>query len=374
MKSVEVVIIGGGLAGLVAGIHLLSCGIRVCVIEKDAYPRHRVCGEYLSNEVLPYLEHLGVELNDATVPNLKRMQFSTRGGDSLDCTLDLGGIGVSRYTLDDKLYQRYLAAGGEFIMATVNGFTFDNNKFNVNIKDHDDVEAHFVLGAFGKRSNMDKYMGRQFFQKKSSWMAVKAHYTNKNFPEDLVALHNFKGGYCGLSYNDLGSVNVCYLATYESFQRYKNTKDFELNNLSTNPLLEEFFQNAKMIFEKPLSIAQISFDKKDLVQDHVLMLGDAGGLIHPLSGNGMAMAIQSAKLASEALLKYRVCAYDRALIENYYKILWNNEFNRRMKTGRLLQKVLMHDRLSHYSQRFVQRIPGLLPKIIQLTHGNPIHV
>lgn len=129
-----------------------------------------------------------------------------------------------------------------------------------------------------------------------------------------------------------------------------------------------------MVFEKPLSIAQISFENKKMFENHMIMIGDAAGLIHPLSGNGMAMAIRSAKLASEALLEFKLDPNDRERIESNYTHSWKNNFRTRMKTGRILQKVLMQEKLSNISQSFVQHVPGLLPKIIKLTHGKEMHV
>lgn len=374
MNSADVVILGGGLAGLVAGIHLLKSGATVCLIEKDLYPRHRVCGEYLSNEVKPYLNFLGVDLQTTRIPELSRLEFSTTKGNLLECMLELGGMGISRYTLDHLLFQQFLKEGGKFMHTTAENCNFQNHKFVVNCKNGHSLKANFVIGAYGKRSNLDKNLDRGFINKRSAWIAVKAHYDHQRFPDDLVALHNFQGGYCGLSKTDLGTVNVCYLATYESFQRHGKIKDFERKVLSENPYLNDFFRNSKMELEKPLSIAQISFDSKTLVEDHILMIGDAAGLVHPLSGNGMAMAIRSAKLASEALLKFELNPEYRTNIASTYIQSWKQNFSSRMRTGRILQKVLMHERISDITQGIIQHVPGLLPKIIKKTHGKEMHV
>ncbi|WP_026916214.1 NAD(P)/FAD-dependent oxidoreductase [Christiangramia portivictoriae] len=374
MNSADVVILGGGLAGLVAGIHLLKSGATVCLIEKDSYPRHRVCGEYLSNEVKPYLNFLGVDLQNTHVPELSRLEFSTAKGNLLECTLELGGLGISRYTLDHLFFQQFLKAGGKFMHTTAENCNFQNDEFLVNCKNGHSLKANFVIGAYGKRSNLDKNLDRGFINKRSAWIAVKAHYDHQRFPDDLVALHNFNGGYCGLSKTDLGTVNVCYLATYESFQKHGKIKDFEHKVLSENPYLNDFFRNSTLEFEKPLSIAQISFDSKTQVEDHILMIGDAAGLVHPLSGNGMAMAIRSAKLVSEALLKFELNPGYRTNIASTYIKSWKQNFSSRMRTGRILQKVLLHERMSDITQGILQRVPGLLPKIIKKTHGKEMHV
>ncbi|RZK61067.1 MAG: FAD-dependent oxidoreductase, partial [Pedobacter sp.] len=58
----EILIIGGGLAGLTASLHLNKLGFDVTLIEKSTYPQHKVCGEYISNEVLPYFNWLGIDI------------------------------------------------------------------------------------------------------------------------------------------------------------------------------------------------------------------------------------------------------------------------------------------------------------------------
>ena len=106
VKLWDVIVVGGGLAGLTAAIHLKLKGHEVLLFEKSPYPRHKVCGEYISREVAPYLKSLGISLQDA--PVLKRLRWSTLNGKSLTIQLPLGGLGISRYTLDDRLYKSCL--------------------------------------------------------------------------------------------------------------------------------------------------------------------------------------------------------------------------------------------------------------------------
>src|SRR5690606_16111701 len=151
------------------------------------------------------------------------------------------------------------------------------------------------------------------------------NYREESHPHNTVSLHNFNGGYCGLSKTETGAVNVCYLATYKWFKKYKNPEDYKKEVLSQNVQLKKFFSNASPIFTRDLTIAQISFDKKKQVHRHIIMIGDAAGLIHPLCGNGMAMAIHSAKLASESILNYfKEGKFDRKSVERSYIKNWNN--------------------------------------------------
>lgn len=372
MKRPKVIIIGGGLAGLTAAIHLAQNGLFVTLFEKENFPHHKVCGEYLSKEVLPYFTFLGIPINEIGPKNISRLQYSTTKGKFLDAELPLGGLGISRYALDDLLYRTALKNGVEVRREKVISVDFSNACHSV-ITSEGSYKADFVLGAYGKRANLDKELQRDFFQKSAPWVAVKSHYENENFPNDLVALHNFKGGYCGLSKTETGAVNVCYLATYSSFKQYKDPQVFREEVLRKNPYLDKFFSTSKEIFERPLSIAQVSFSRKSAVKDHILMLGDAAGLIHPLCGNGMAMAIHSAKIASEVLMSYlQNEILDRATVEREYKKQWEEHFRNRLTAGKWLQKVLLKDSLAELSQAVISRMPFLLPKIIKQTHGRSI--
>ncbi|MUP45704.1 NAD(P)/FAD-dependent oxidoreductase [Gramella sp. BOM4] len=375
MKNSQVIIIGGGLAGLTAAIHLSRLDIQVILFEKEKYPHHKVCGEYLSKEVIPYLEFLGIEISSLKPATIDRLHFSTKEGKITSHELEMGGLGISRNTLDHYLFQQAKTANCEIIQDAVLNVNFQDDRFEVETASSGKFIADFVLGAFGKRSTLDKSLTREFISNKSGWLGIKAHYKNAAYPKDLVSLHNFNGGYCGLSATETGAINVCYLASYDSFKKYKDPEIFKNEVLMKNPKLAEFFSNSEMLFENELSIAQVNFDKKEQVHQHILMLGDAAGLIHPLCGNGMAMAIHSGKIASEILLEYfQKKQTDRREVENEYQNEWNRQFKHRMRTGRILQKILLNEGLAELSQNIISKFPILMPQIIKRTHGEPIHV
>ena len=369
-SEIDTIIVGGGLAGLTAGIHLARHRLRVLLLEKQAFPHHKVCGEYVSNEVLPYLQGLGIEIEALKPSRLHRFMLSTKDGKTISCNLPLGGFGVSRYALDHYLYQKAMESGVEVVQGQVTEIYYKDNAFTVITDDEKRYSGRLVIGAYGKRSNLDKQLHRGFVGKKSPWLGIKAHY-EADFPADLVALHNFWGGYCGLSQVEGGVVNACYLAHYESFKQYKNTHDFRQHVLCQNPFLKSFFGNARPLFDKPLAISQIDFSQKQSVENHVLMCGDTAGLIHPLCGNGMAMAIHSAKIASELIIRYHYGEIkSREALENKYSTAWNTAFKKRLFTGRLVQSVLQKPGMTSVLLKGLQFYPSLLPMIVKQTHGD----
>lgn len=368
----DVTIIGGGLAGLTSAIHLSKSGLKVILIEKNQYPKHKVCGEYISNEVLPYFKGLGIEIAELKPSIISKLEFSTAEGKTISGDLPLGGFGISRYILDYYLSKKAVLNGCQIIQDIVVDIQFNDDSFTILTANNLEIKSRIVLGAFGKRSNIDQKMNRNFFLKNAPWLGVKAHYSGE-FPSDVVGLHNFKGGYCGVSKVENNTINICYLADYESFKKYKNIEEFQLKVLCENPQLKNIFENCKLIFEKPLTISQISFDKKNTVENHILMIGDTAGLIHPLCGNGMAMAIHSAKIASELIIDFfENKISSRKVLEEKYSQVWNENFKNRLATGRFLSKILQKEKLAAILIQLVVLFPSILPIIIKKTHGKPI--
>ena len=225
-QKYDVIIIGGGLAGLTNAIHLSKFKQQVLLIEKKSYPRHRVCGEYISNEVLPYLNSLGIDPIKEGAKQISKVEVSTSKGNLIKGELPLGGFGMSRYFLDNLLLKKAQSNGVVVLKDSVDSVVFKNQVFTVQTKDSKLFQSKITIGAFGKRSILDLRMNRKFIKKKSPYLAVKIH-VKGDFPENVIALHNFKGGYCGVSKVENNSINLCYITEYKSFKKHKTITDFQ---------------------------------------------------------------------------------------------------------------------------------------------------
>jgi len=368
----DIVIVGGGLAGLCNAIHLSKFDKKVLLIEKNNYPKHKVCGEYISNEVLPYLEFLNVNPFNFGAVKIDDFQLSTTKNKVITAKLPLGGFGISRYTLDFELYKKAKENGVEILQDQVININFKKDVFTVETKENNSFTSKICIGAFGKRSLLDIKFERDFIKKKSPYLGVKIH-VKGNFPKNKVALHNFKGGYCGVSKVENDVINLCYITNFSSFKKHKNITDFQENVVFKNTFLKEMFQNASPIWKQPLSISQISFETKKPVENHIIMSGDAAGMIHPLCGNGMSMAIQSAQIASKLILNYLNDKLEsRKQFENLYITQWNKQFNWRLKAGHFIAMLFRKDKIASFLLSILKRMPFLLPLIIKQTHGKPI--
>ncbi|WP_445737417.1 NAD(P)/FAD-dependent oxidoreductase [Mariniflexile sp.] len=371
-QTFDVIIIGGGLAGLSSAIHLSKYGFKVLLIEKNSYPKHKVCGEYISNEVLPYLEFLGIDVFQLGAQKINKFELSTPKNKLLKSDLSLGGFGISRYTLDNALYEKVRSCHVKTVKDSVMDVQFLNDGFSVATKNNNTFKSKIVIGAYGKRSALDVSLQRKFIKEKSPFLAVKTH-VKGDFPNDLVALHNFKGGYCGVSKVENDTINLCYITDFEAFKAYKDIDAFQEQVVFKNTYLKSIFKNAAPVFEKPLTISQISFSNKRPIENHIIMCGDTAGMIHPLCGNGMSMAIRSAQMASQLIIEYLQGKIpSRYTLEKAYQKSWNNAFGTRLKVGHVVAKLFSKNQLAEVLLTVLNRFPALLPKIIKQTHGKPM--
>ena len=365
----KVVIIGGGLSGLITSLQLVRAGISVEVFEKKTYPFHRVCGEYISLETQSFLKSLSIYPGKFNPPQIKRLQLTSVNGKSVTLPLDLGGFGISRYSFDQFLFERALSEGVIFHQsAEVERVSFNEDKFEL-LASGKEFKADIVIGSFGKRSKLDVQLKRSFIKKSSPYLGVKYHILTEH-PQDLIALHNFKGGYCGISNVEDGKTNLCYLSHNDNLKKHHSVKEMEEQILFRNPFLKSIFQNSTFLFEKPETINEISFETKMPVEDHILMAGDAAGMITPLCGNGMAMAIHASKILSELVIKYcKEKNYERAQLENDYQKAWINQFGQRLWTGRQIQRLFGNEWISNLAVNLALYAKPIANFLISKTHG-----
>lgn len=373
----DVIIIGGGLAGLTAAIELARKSKKVLLLEKKTYPYHKVCGEYISNEVLPYMRSLGFDPMAFGAADIKRLRLSTPAGKNIYTKLDMGGFGISRYTIDNELYQLALQKGAEVLCNTrVTDVAFSEDLFTVTTNSAV-YTSKLVIGSYGKRDTLDKKLNREFIQQHTGYTGVKYH-IKIDQPADEIGLDNFKNGYCGISKVEGDTYNLCYLSYRAPKEEFNNISELEEQVLFKNPVLKDIFKRATFLWDAPLVITQVSFAPKKLVENHIFMCGDAAGLITPLCGNGMSMAIAAAKLLTglieeSGILKHKAVPADsRIQLEGAYLLLWNKQFKNRLFWGRTIQRFFGNPLLTSMFLNTVHAIAPLERKLIRLTHGDNI--
>lgn len=365
------VIIGGGLAGLFNAILLRRAGFSVTLFEEKKYPFHRVCGEYISNEVIPFLKRNDLWPEELSPVSIKNFSLSTPSGKMLKMPLDLGGFGLSRYKFDSWLMEKCIEEGVELINDRIISAELKDEIFSVSGRNTTELEADLVIGSFGKRSTFDKELSRSFFNKRYPYIGVKYHINTDAVEHDVIELHNFKDGYCGVSRIEDGKFNLCYLSHRDNLKTHGSVPEMEEKVLKKNPFLNQIFNYSDFLFEKPEVINEISFEPKEPVFNHILMSGDSAGMITPLCGNGMAMAIHSAELLSKLIISHCSNGFDRQRLEKEYEKIWKQHFSRRLWAGRKIQNLFGAPILSELAVGSGNTFPPFAKYLMKQTHGKP---
>ena len=204
--------------------------------------------------------------------------------------------------------------------------------------------------------------------KASPYVGVKYH-IRYDFPKDVIALHNFRNGYCGISAIEDDKYCLCYLTERSNIRHAGGIAQMEQSIASRNPFLQDIFSQAEFLYDKPEVINEVSFAPKKSIENHILMIGDSAGLITPLCGNGMAMAIRSGKMAALEVIQYFQTHRNRATLENTYNANWKAEFATRLWVGRTVQELFGKEFLTEIALRFFSITPYLLQSVIKRTHG-----
>lgn len=370
----DVVIVGGGLAGLALSIQCAKNGYQAVVFEKEKYPFHKVCGEYISFEAWDFLEWLGVPLGEMNLPVIRKLLVSAPNGKLLEHTLPLGGFGISRYKLDSLLADIARKSGVELLEnIKVESVQFEKEVFNTRYA-MTSVQSQIAAGSFGKRSNLDIKWKRNFTVQKNNrlnnYIGVKYH-LQTDHPAGQIALHNFKNGYCGISQVEDEKYCLCYMTTAKNLQENGNSiHQMEKNIIQKNPHLKKIYSSSSFL-TGPVTISQISFDKKSQVENHILFVGDAAGMITPLCGNGMSMALHASKLAFEQIHNFLQKKISREQMENAYQRQWRLHFRKRLSAGRTLQRFFGNTALSNLLISSLKPFPGVVSRLIRSTHGKP---
>jgi flavin-dependent dehydrogenase len=273
--SGEIKIIGGGLAGLSLGLALRRAGIPVTLHEAGTYPRHRVCGEFITGLAPSTIKRLGLQPMLADALRHREVAWFLNDQSARIQRLPSPALGLSRYRLDARIADAFVAAGGVL---------------HVNSRVTDLHPAPSRVFATGRR------------RAPSPWLGLKVHVRALRLERELE-LHLGTDAYVGLAQVEEGAVNVCGLFRRLPIRhRGSNLLLAYLRASGLNELAARLDQ--AQIEEATFSaVAALAFDRRVTPANRVC-LGDTCAMIPPFTGNGMAMAFQSAELALDPLIAF----------------------------------------------------------------------
>ncbi len=379
MEKFDAAIIGGGPAGSTAALYLHKQGFNVCLIEKKTFPRETLCGEFLSQEVSNSLINLDLfegflSLDPNPITNFK---FYDDNNDPIQTELKFTAYGIKRGTFDNYLLSAVKNKGIKvFQPGEVREIIHGNGLITLVIDNGYSPQKIFcdkVIAAYGKQNILDKKLNRDFTSNKSFLNGIKFHIDESLFnvlEKDTIQIFVSKGIYCGVNFVGDKKVTVCFL---------ENRRKIQYNPRNQIKYLMEANKNFRLLFTKeiisaiddlpPYGTGNIYFGKKDLVREGVYFIGDSSAVIAPFAGDGIGIAMQSAKLISDIFEKQRSNNLNNIQTELFYIQEWKKLFKKRLLIAKSVQNIIMNNSFRGIGYKIIRTFPGLLGYIIRATRG-----
>jgi menaquinone-9 beta-reductase len=320
-------IIGGGLAGLSLGLALRREGVPVVLFEAGRYPRHRVCGEFITGLTADTIARLGLAPFLADALQHREIAWFHRGKPSRIQRLPSPALGLSRHALDARLAEAFVASGGELRVGTRAA----------------DLSANpgRVLATGRRRGD-------------ASWIGLKIHARGLVLTRDLE-VHLGEKAYVGLSAVEDGEINLCGLFRQ---RRVAGSGSALLSGYLTACGLAGLAARlaaAEVDAASFCAVAALSFSTPQTPPSaDTISLGDAHGLIPPFTGNGMALAFQSAETALEPLLAYSRGETDWASTCRTVGVALHRRFKLRFTAARALHPFFLQPRRQLWLNAFAR--------------------
>ncbi len=316
-----IIIVGGGLAGLTLGIGLRQRDVPVTIWEAGRYPRHRVCGEFISGHGPAVLDRMGLleRFEQAGAFHARTAMFVCGAHRSPVRELDAPALCLSRHLMDTLLAEAFQQNGGALRLNT----RWASDKF---------VEG--VVRAAGRRASAVEN-GRR-------WFGVKAHVSPDsriNLEADLE-MHSTPAGYVGVNRVNGGEVNVCGLLSARPGQRQTGSIPDWLRG-EPGSLLHERLDGVQFEPASFCSVAGLSLKPQRAASKKECCIGDALTMTPPVTGNGMSMAFEAAELACEPLTDYSRGKLSWPQARQQIARRCDAAFSRRLAWARFLQWMMI---------------------------------
>ena len=352
----DLVVAGGGPGGSALAILAADAGLRVLVVERQRFPRGKVCGEFVAAEGCRVLERVGVlpALVAAGAPRVGACAVTAGARARIEAPLpdlvghDGAGLGVSRELLDSTLLDRARSLGATVLERHTAAPLDDGERSNtVGVRrvgasaPPERIRATVVAAADGRSSAFAARSGRRSRTRDGSWIGLEAHLDG--VPAGLagrVELHAFDGGYVGLCAIEGRRTNACLLARVGALRAARGDPErLFAERVRTEPSVRRVLPPATRI-STWRAVGPLSWGAIEPAARGVLFVGDSAGTIDPLCGEGMSHALVAAELALPFVVRAATAGAVDAEIERGYRVAWRRAFGRATRRARALGFVL----------------------------------
>lgn len=382
MKNLEtqILIIGGGPAGSTTAVFLSKLGFDITLIEKKAFPRETLCGEFLSKEVTDILKEVNA-FDDfiSQKPNkLNSFRAIDASGIELKSDLNFDAYAMKRSVFDSLLLEKARSVNVNVIQpAEVITTKKAESEFVSQIEDSSgqitQIKSKLVIAAYGKQNILDKKLDRGFVSKKSYLNGVKFHLPvnllGSSFSEE-IRIYTDDELYCGMNQVSDTDMTVCFLENRRQSKIPSRERLIEV--IKSNSYFHNIFSDEAIEYIKTTNIygtGNIYFGNREVIENGIIMVGDAARVISPLAGDGIGMAMESAKLLYEVIRKYNLDVKNRDKIYSRYKKQYEKVFNKRLSTAKIIQGIILNRKSRKLGFGIANKYPSLLPYLIKFTRN-----
>jgi flavin-dependent dehydrogenase len=379
-QTTDILIVGGGPAGSTTALYLSQLGFDITIIEKKAFPRETLCGEFLSKEVTDILKELNL-FDDFTWLNpnkLKSFRAIDESGIELVSDLNFEAYAMKRSIFDSLLLNSTKVRKVKIIQpAEVISTIKSNTNFISGIVDEAgnkiQIKSKLLIAAYGKQNILDNKLERDFVDKKSNLNGVKFHLPVNLLKisfNDEIRIYTDKELYCGMNQVSDTEMTVCFLENRKHSKIPSRERLVEV--IKSNKYFQKVFSEEAIEYLKSTSIygtGNIYFGGREVVENGIIMVGDAAQVISPLAGDGIGMAMESAKLLFEILSEFGIDETNREKVYSLYKKRHEIIFKKRLSTAKIIQRIILNRKSRRLGFGLAKNYPSLLPYLIKFTRS-----
>jgi menaquinone-9 beta-reductase len=377
----DIVVVGGGPAGSMAALSLAQAGYSVCLLERRAFPRETLCGEFLSREVIDIISDYGLVrgfLNLEPAP-IRTLVLCPDRGPVFSEPLGFTGYGLKRGAFDLFLLNAAKEQGVDVLQpADAESIMRRGSGFEIHCRVHDEtqiLQSRWCVGAYGKTSTLDRQLARRFAGSRSGLNGVKFHIPSETLDgmnADEIRIFTGPNMYCGINQVNGGFATLCFLERRRGndVSPRARVKDLASVNKHFSGIMTA--QAMTAIDRAPIyGSGNIFFGTREVVENGVFMVGDAARVISPLAGDGIGMALQSSQLLGSLFLEHIEKKPDPLWLESEYRTRWKRMFTSRVRAAAVLQHVMLSAPLRYISSSLLALSPSLLRAAIATTRSTP---
>jgi len=310
MKDCDVAIVGAGPAGSSAAIALARRGYDVVLIDKQQFPREKLCGDFVNPINWPVFENLSVAEGVLAQPHgeVSGFRITACSGEAAETSFKAApqqraiGLGLRRAFLDQVLVERAAELGVSVRLGSrVEGLIRAEQAWRVALGTEEILRAKLIIGADGRNSWVAQHLGMNTSSSTHGRsIGFQTRLRSPDAAQGKIEIHLFPGGYAGLVALGDGTVSLGLAIDRATLPRARIADFLLAECLPQNPHLKGILSRSERVAELR-SAYPVYFPRRRCYTDGAVLAGDAARVSEPISGEGVFFAMQSGLLAADTL-------------------------------------------------------------------------